>query len=116
MQKIDLTGFICEDIELTIDDMTFNIPTDPDVESYVYLLNYLNGKYTAEELFEVQQKLIISLIVNSTKEEVDIAKIRKLLGPTATAQFMEQYVGVLLKKGVLKKNPPEEKKIKGKSS
>ena len=45
-QKIDLTGFINEDIELTIDDMVFDIPTDPDVESWVFILNYISGKFT----------------------------------------------------------------------
>ena len=108
MQKIDLTGFIREDIELVLGGMTFLIPTDPDVESYVYLLNYLNGKFKVEEFLEVQRKLMLSLIVNNNKD-VDIVKVKQQLGPTAVEQFMKPYIGVLIQKGVLKKNPPEQK-------
>ena len=102
-QKIDLTGFVCEDIELVIDDMTFNIPTDPDVESWIYLLNLISGKFKPEEYIEAQQKLLISLIVNNNKGEIDIAKIKKKLGPTALENFIKPYIDVLIKKGVLKK-------------
>ena len=114
MKKIDLTGFITEDIEIVIDDMVFNISTDPDVESWVYLLNYLSGKFETEEYFEAQRKLIISLIVNNNKDKkIDISAIRKKLGPVALEQFIRQYTEILIKKGILKKAVPP-KKGKGK--
>ena len=111
--KIDLTGFINEEIELVIDDMTFNIPTDPDVESWVFLLNYLSGKFETEEYFEVQRKLIISLIVNNNKDKkIDISAIKKKLGPVALEQFIRQYTEILIKKGILKKVVPPKGKLK----
>ena len=111
MQRIDLTGFINEYIELEIDKNIYNIPTDPDMESYVFLLKYLEGKFTAEEYIDIQQKLIISLIVNNNKDkQIDIAKLKAQLGATATEQFMRSYIEILINKGVLKKNPPKEKK------
>ena len=111
--KIDLTGFISENIELVIDDMIFNISTDPDVESWVYLLNYLSGKFETEEYFEVQRKLIVSLIVNNNKDKkIDISAIKKRLGPVALEQFIKQYTEILIKKGILKKVVP----LKGKSN
>ena len=114
MEKIDLTGFITEDIEIVIDDLVFNISTDPDVESWVYLLNYLSGKFETEEYFEVQRKLIISLIVNNNKDKkIDIPAIRKKLGPAALEQFIRQYTEILIKKGILKK-VVHPKKGKGK--
>ena len=115
--KIDLTGFINEDIELVIDDMTFNIPTDPDVESWVFILNFISGKFNAEQYIEAQRKLLISLIVNNNKN-VDIAKINKKMGATALEQFIKPYIEILIKKGVLKKvSPPlREAKRKNKKS
>ena len=111
--KIDLTGFISENIELVIDDMVFNISTDPDVESWVYLLNYLSGKFETEEYFEVQRKLIISLIVNNNKDKkIDISAIKKKLGPVALEQFIRQYTEILIKKGILKKVVPSKGKLK----
>ena len=113
MDKIDLTGFINEDIELVIDDMTFNIPTDPDVESWVFLLNFIAGKFNAEQYVEAQRKLLISLIVNNNKD-VDIAKVSKKLGATALDQFIKPYMDILISKGVLKKvlPPLKEEKVK----
>ena len=113
MDKIDLTGFINEDIELVIDKMTFNIPTDPDVESWVFLLNFIMGKFNAEQYVQAQRKLLISLIVNNNKD-VDIAKVSKKLGATALEQFIKPYMDILISKGVLKKvlPPPREAKVK----
>ena len=69
MKKIDLTGFVNEDIELVIGDMVFNIPTDPDVESWVFILNFISGEFNAEQYMEAQRKLVISLIVNNNKDK-----------------------------------------------
>jgi len=117
MEKIDLTGFIREDIELVIDDMTFRISTDPDVESWVFLLNFINGKFNPEEYVDAQRKLLISLIVNSNKD-VDIAKLKDKLGPTALEQFIKPYVEILIKKGILKRLTEKDikKKIEKQSS
>lgn len=106
--EIDLTGFIVEDIDLTIGDYTFKIPTDPDIESYVYLLKFLSGKFNTEDYIEAQKGLIISLIVNNNKN-VDIAAVKKILGPTALEQFMKPYLEILIKKGILKLNDKTEK-------
>jgi len=107
MDKIDLTGFIVEDIELVIGSDTFLIPTDPDVESYIFLLAYLKAEIGTDKYYEAMQNFIISLIVNYNKgKEIDIAAIRKQLGPTAMEQFMRPYTDVLIEKGVLKKVLP----------
>ena len=116
MQKIDLTGFINEEIELVLDDSTFLISTDPDVESYVYLLHFLNGKFEAEEYIDIQRKLIITLIVNNANNlNVDIAKIKDKLGPTAIEQFMKAYLDILIKKGVLENKTQKKKNQKTKN-
>lgn len=113
--KIDLTGFINEEIELIIDDMTFNIPTDPDIESWVFLMNFISGKFNTEQYIEAQRKLLISLIVNNNKnKKIDIAKITKKLGATALEQFIKPYIKILIKKGVLKKVFPPKREVKRK--
>ena len=102
-QKIDLTGFINEDIELAIDDEVFLIPTDPDVESWVFLLNYISGTFNTEDIIEAQRKIIISLIVNNNKgKNFDIANLKKKLGATALENFMKSYTKILIDKGILK--------------
>lgn len=111
--KIDLTGFINEDIELVIGDMTFNIPTDPDVESWIFILNFISGKFNTKQYIEAQRKLLISLIVNNN-ENADIAKINKKLGATALEQFIKPYIEILIKKGVLKKVIPPKWEVKKK--
>ena len=101
-EKIDLTGFINEDIELAIDDEVFLIPTDPDVESWVFLLNYISGTFNTEDIIEAQRKIIISLIVNNNKgKKFDITNLKKKLGATALENFMKSYTRVLIDKGVL---------------
>jgi len=113
--KIDLTGFINEEIELVIDDMTFSIPTDPDVESWIFLMNFISGRFDTEQYIEAQRKLLISLIVNNNKnKKIDIAKINKKLGSTALEQFIKPYIEILIKKGVLKKILPPKRGIKKK--
>ncbi|MGD9276361.1 MAG: hypothetical protein PVJ67_04260 [Candidatus Pacearchaeota archaeon] len=114
-KKIDLTGFINEEIELVIDDMVFNILTDPDVESWVFLMNLLSGKFKPEEYIEAQRKLVISLIVNNNKN-VDITKLKKKLGSTALEQFITQYTNILVEKGVLKKVLPPKREAKKKKN
>jgi hypothetical protein len=110
MEKIDLTGFIVEDIELVIGKDTYFIPTDPDVESYIFLLGYLQSEIGTEKYYKSLQNFIISLIVNYNKgKEIDTAKIEKELGPTAMEQFMKPYVDILIDKGVLKKVTPPQK-------
>ena len=113
--KIDLTGFINEEIELVIGDMTFNIPTDPDVESWIFLMNFISGRFDTEQYIEAQRKLLISLIVNNNKDKkIDIAKINKKLGITALEQFIKPYIEILIKKGVLKKVFPPKREVKRK--
>ena len=108
--KIDLTGFINEEIELVIDDMTFNIPTDPDVESWIFILHYISGKFKAEEFVEAQRKILISLIVNNNKDKkIDLVKLKGKLGATAVENFIKPYMSILIKKGVLKKVIPRRK-------
>lgn len=114
--KIDLTGFINEEIELVIDDMTFNIPTDPDVESWIFILHYISGKFKAEEFVEAQRKILISLIVNNNKDKkIDLAKLKKKLGATAVENFIKPYMGILIKKGVLKKVLPPKREARKKN-
>ena len=102
-EKIDLTGFINEDIELEIDGEVFLIPTDPDVESWVFLLNYISGTFNAEDFMEAQRKIVISLIVNNNKDKkIDVAGLKKKLGATALENFMKPYTKILIRKGILK--------------
>jgi len=110
MDKIDLTGFINEEIEVVIGDKTYNIPTDPDVESWIFILHYISGKFKAEEFVEAQRKILISLIVNNNKDKkIDLVKLKEKLGATAVENFIRPYMEILIKKGVLKKVIPRRK-------
>jgi hypothetical protein len=101
-KTIDLTGFISEDIEINLVGKTYTIPLDPDVESYVELINYTQQKFGDKEFLRVAKKFIIG-IIERNNENVDKKELEKKLGVGAISEFMVKYIEVLMENGVLKK-------------
>ena len=100
-KKIDLTGFISEDIEITLGGKVYTIPLDPDVESYLELINYTQQKFGDAGFLPAAKKFIIGIIVRHN--EADKKELEKFLGVTAVSEFMVKYIEVLMENGILKK-------------
>ena len=99
---IDLTGFISEDIEVNLVGKTYTIPLDPDVESYIDLINYTQQKPGEKEFLTTAKKFIIGMIERNN-EGVDKKELEKKLGVGAISEFMVKYIEVLMENGILKK-------------
>ena len=100
-KKIDLTGFISEDIEVMLGGNTYTIPLDPDVESYLELIHYTQQKPGEAEFLTVAKKFVLGII--SRNNDVDKKELEKQLGVAAVAEFMVKYIEVLMSNGILKK-------------
>jgi len=103
-KQIDLTGFITEDIEVVFGDKTYTLPLDPDVESYIELVNYIQLCLTPEtnEYIKAAKKFIVGM-VELNNESIDKKKLEKSLGINAIGDFMVKYIDILMEKGLLKK-------------
>ena len=101
-KQIDLTGFITEDIEVNFGNKLYKIPLDPDVESYIDLLDYIQQKPTEKEFLIAAKRFIVG-IIERNNENVNKKELEKQLGISAISEFMVKYIEVLMDKGVLKK-------------